>query len=354
MRKLASIQRVDWIKPIEGKDRIELAGILGWQVIVKKNEFSVGDHVVYIEIDSLLPEKPEFEFLRSKKFRIKTMKLGGVLSQGIAFPTSVLPNGSYELDTDVTDILGIKKYEPEIEVAPKTYKPKNPIVKFLYRYGIFRKLFSHKASKKQFPSFISKTDETRVQNIPQILTRKDITFEVTEKVDGNSVTFFLKREKLFGIIPYFDFGVCSRNLRLPKDNSGMWSLVGKYDIENVLKSIIGKNDFVAIQGEHVAPKVQGNKYRVSESDLYVFNLIFPHGKEDTYFMSCVLDGFGIKTVPILDYNYTLPDTVEELLDYATGTSKLYETLREGVVIRNYEHNISFKAVSPEFLIKNDE
>ena len=354
MRKLASIQRVDWIRPIEGRDRIELAGILGWQVIVQKGEFSVGDYVVYIEIDSQLPEKPEFEFLRSRKFRIKTMKMGGVLSQGIVFPFSVLPDGSYELDQDVTDVLNIKKYEPAIEDIPSEYKPKNPVIKFLYRYKIFRKLFSHKFSKKQFPSFISRTDETRIQNIPDMLTRKDITFEVTEKINGQSSTFFLKREKLFGIIPYFDFGVCSRNLRLPKGNSGIWSLVDKYDIEDVLKSIIGNHDFVAIQGEHISPKVQGNKYKVSESDLYVFNLIYPDGKRNSLDMLSILSEYGISVVPVIHVKFTLPDTVEELLDYATDTSMLYGTLREGVVIRNYENNVSFKVVSPEFLIKNDE
>ena len=109
VRKLASIQIITDLKPIEGKDRIVLATVLGWSVIVKKDEFNIGDKCIYIEIDSLLPEKPEFEFLRNKKFRIKTMKLGNTYSQGIVFPLSILPqNKTYQIGDDVTDILGIK------------------------------------------------------------------------------------------------------------------------------------------------------------------------------------------------------------------------------------------------------
>ena len=154
MRKLASIKEVGDLIPIEGRDRIELAIIDGWQVIVKKGEFSRGDKCVYIEIDSVLPEKPEFEFLRSKGFRIRTMKMAGVISQGICFPLSILPEGEYELEQDVSDIIGVKQYEKTIDDAPTEtpYKPpKYP--KWLMRWGWFRKIvsLSNKKKKKTIP-----------------------------------------------------------------------------------------------------------------------------------------------------------------------------------------------------------
>ena len=120
MRKLASIKTISEIHPIPNKDRIELAIVEGWQIIVKKDEFKVGGRCVFVEIDSILPEKPEFEFLRSKKFRIKTMKMSGVISQGICFPLSILPEGNYNIEDDVSDLIGIKKYEPQNEPEEKT------------------------------------------------------------------------------------------------------------------------------------------------------------------------------------------------------------------------------------------
>jgi hypothetical protein len=364
MRKLASIKTISELHPIEGKDRIELAIVDGWQIIVKKGEYQVGDKTVFIEIDSLLPEKPEFEFLRKNKFRIKTMKLSGVLSQGICFPLSILPqNREYNLEDDVTDIIGIKKYEPNADnkdvEEPKEINKKfqHPIFKLLFRYLIFRKLLLPKKQNKGFPEFISKTDETRIQNMPFILKNKDIKYIAREKVDGQSGTFFLRRmnKKWFWQKENFDFGVCSRNLRLWKeDNSSYWTVAKKYNIKSILMDLIKDNDFVAIQGECVAPNIQGNKYKVKEPDLYVFNLIYPDGKIPCLEAEEILAKYNIKWCPLIAKDFILPDTVNELLDFATGASKLHNTLREGIVLRNYEKNISFKAVSPEFLLKYDE
>ena len=120
MRNLAHIETIDWISPIEGKDRIVLAGILGWTVIVQKADFAVGDKVVFCEIDSVFPEKPEFEFLRKNNFRIKTMKMAGVLSQGICFPISMLPPGDYNIGDNVTELMGITQYEPTMDKEPSS------------------------------------------------------------------------------------------------------------------------------------------------------------------------------------------------------------------------------------------
>lgn len=170
MRKLASVKRISDIHHIDGKDRIVLANVDGWSVIVKKDEFDIGDLCVYIEIDSVLPPKPEFEFLEKNNYRIKTMKMAGVISSGICFPLSILPektSGDYEIDEDVTDILGIKQYEATMDKehdnkALNDVKNRHP--QFLMRWKWFRKLVLR--SKKEqygFPSFINKTDETRIQ-----------------------------------------------------------------------------------------------------------------------------------------------------------------------------------------------
>lgn len=199
MRKLASIKIISDIIPIEGKDRIVLAIIDGWSVIVQKNQFEIGGKCVYIEIDSVLPEKPEFEFLRKNSFRIKTMKMAGVISQGICFPLSILPEkskGEYEINEDVTDVIGVKQYERTMDKEPAetsvTNKKKYP--NFLMRMGWFRKLVLPKKKQNSFPSFISKTDETRIQNMPHILKDKR-EWIATEKVDGQSGTFCLVRHK---------------------------------------------------------------------------------------------------------------------------------------------------------------
>lgn len=360
-RALAHIEKIDWIKPIEGKDRIALAGVLGWTVIIQKSDYEIGQKCVFCEIDSVFPEKPEFEFLRSKKFRIKTMKMSGVLSQGICFPLSILPEGNYEIGDDVTDIIGITQYEPTMdkeEVSDtENEKTVKKYPKFLMRWVWFRKLVLPKKQSKGFPSFISKTDETRIQNAPFYL-EMDCNYVATEKVDGQSGSFTLQRVKgkHFWNKDTYDFAVCSRNLRKwKKDTSSFWSVVEKYNIEKILHQLIGDNEWVAIQGECVASNVQGNKYKVTEPDLYVFNLIYPSGRVGSIEAKRIVGEYGLKFVPIIDESVNLKGmSVADVLKYATGKSQLYDTLREGIVFRSLDGKQSFKAVSPEFLIKHGE
>ena len=359
-RALAHIEEINSIIPIEGKDRIVLATVLGWTVIVQK-DFKVGDKVVFAEIDSVFHDKPEFEFLRNKKFRIKTMKMAGVISQGIVFPLSILPEGEYNIGDDVTDILGITQYEPTMDKEEMdTESIKTPVKKypeFLMRMSWFRKLVLPKKQAKGFPSFISKTDETRIQNAPFYLNM-DCNWIATEKVDGQSGSFTLQRVKgkHFWNKDTYDFAVCSRNLRKwKKDTSSFWSVAEKYNIEEVLHKLIGDNEWVAIQGECVASNVQGNKYHVTEPDLYVFNLIYPSGRVGSVEAKKIVNNLGLKFVPILSENAQIKGmTVPEVLEYATGKSQLYDTLREGIVFRSEDGKQSFKAVSPEFLLKNNE
>ena len=199
MRQLVSIQTVNAVEPIAGADAIERVRVLGWWVVAKKGDYRPGDRVVYAEIDSLLPERPEFEFLRASSFRparvdpatgaveqpggfrIKTVRLRGQVSQGICFPLGILPEGApAEEGSDVTNLLGVVKWEPPLPV------------------GMGGRI------KGAFPGFLPKTDETRVQLLEETLARhRGRTFYATEKLDGTSFTAFVFEG---------DYGLCSRNL----------------------------------------------------------------------------------------------------------------------------------------------
>ena len=358
VRNLASIRKIDQILPIEGKDRIVLAIVDGWSVIVRKDEFSTGDLCVYIEIDSVLPEKPEFEFLRSKNFRIKTMKMAGCISSGICFPLSILPIGDYHFGDDVTNVLGIKQYTPTMDTGdlPAEFGRRKRYPRFLMRMAWFRRIVLKKCGNTEFPSFLRKTDETRIQNIPHVLDDREKEWIATEKIDGQSGTFALRRIK--SKIPFirdrFEYIVCSRTRRLPHhDSSSYWSVSDKYHIESVLREFIGENDYVYIQGEVVGPRIQGNKYNLSEYDLYVFNVGTEMGRLDSVRAKLVCVDRGMKFVPILE-KMRLPETVDEVLQYAHGKSAIGDTLREGVVFRSLDGRESFKAVDPLYLIKYDE
>lgn len=336
-RKMASIQRVVGVNPIQNADAIEASKILGWTVVTKKGEFKVGDLCVYVEIDALLPERPEFEFMRSKKFRIKTVRLRGQVSQGIAFPLSILggveekPEGLELFEgVDVSEILGIVKYEPPVDAA-----------------------IGGEISRPM-PGFLLKTDEPRIQSIPGVLERHagKIGY-VAEKLEGASGTFYVKN----GV-----FGVCSRNFELREDHQNIfWLVARKLNLEEKLLSLGG--DF-AVQGEVIGPKIQGNLYRLKEPAVRFFNLFDIENSE--YLSFCefkkiVSERLGLPLVPILDENYPLPSCVDELIGYAEGKSALEgcsDVEREGIVWRPLEETrdpdigrLSVKAVSNRYLLK---
>lgn len=193
MRNLASIQRVTNIRPIEGKDRIVQCNVLGWNLIIKKDEFEEGCKCVYCEIDSVLPDKPEFEFLRKNNFRVRTMKMAGVRSEGICFPLTILParEKPYEIGEDVTDLMGITKWEPQEEEtwwkdlkqeqSKKTFWEKLPLMRFRWYRRIFGK---SKKAKRGWPEQIPCTDEQRIQNCPWVLDDKETKWLASEKLDG--------------------------------------------------------------------------------------------------------------------------------------------------------------------------
>ena len=273
---------------------------------------------------------------------------------------SILPEGVYYIDDDVTDIIGVTQYEETMDVDPevsdaKSSKMKYP--KFLMRFSWFRKLVLKKTIRADFPDFISKTDETRVQNIPYVVHDKR-EWIATEKIDGTSGTFCLVRRK--SKIPFvkdrFEYIVCSRNKRLvSNDGSIYWQVSDKFHIEDVLHNIIGESNWVAIQGECIGPKIQKNKYKRSEPDMYVFNLVYPtSGRLGSLDAREICVANSLKFVPIIDSAYVLPDTVNEILEYAHGKSMIGDSPREGIVFRSKNGKTSFKAVDPLFLLNYDE
>jgi len=363
MRKLATIRKIKEIREINGADAIETAIVDGWECVVKKSEnFKVDDLVVYIEIDSIVPERPEFEFLRDRKFRVKTIKLRKQISQGLVLPLSVLPKGTKIVeDTDVTDILGIKKYDPEGELEEKlmqqSQKSKNPVIKFLMRFKFYRRYFAKSKRKGGFPEWIVKTDEERIQNRTAMFNVEkelDTKFIVTEKVDGQSATYFIEKHGR-----KFSFGVCSRNMNLTNDSNrggSYWAVAKQFNIKDVLIAIANeyKAERVVLQGENLGDGIQGNKYKINGYDFYAFNLIIDGKKIPTPQMAEILHNYEIQSVPILEIGFSLKDSVQEMVEYAKGNSILLKRKREGVVIRNYDRNISFKVINPEFLLEDKD
>lgn len=367
-RKLASIQTIVSIAPIEGADKILKATVLGWElVIAKADNFKVGDLVCYCEVDSILPDKPEFEFLRDRKFRIKTIKLKGQVSQGICFPLSILPKGNYKEGDDVTNLIGVRKYDPQAEFERKESDrlaaiDKNRLTKFFKKFAWYRRLF-FKAKRIPFPAFIKKTDEDRIQLFPDYYERwADLTFDVTEKVDGQSATYFMiPNKKIFPWDKKWKFGVCSRNFQLLKpDSSSYWTLAKELEIEEKMKCWCDTfNKGLIVQGEAVGVGIQGNKYKLNNVELFVFNVAHYDKGKRTYFNQSEQEEFclfsKLYTVPWLTSQFKLKPTIPEMVEYAKGYSLLNREIpREGIVVRNYANNVSFKVINTDFLLKYGE
>jgi RNA ligase (TIGR02306 family) len=347
MRKLATIQRITNLTPIPDADKIEVAQVLGWKVVVKKGEFHVGSLVVYCEIDSLLPkDREEFEFLKHNNYRIRTVKLRGQVSQGICFPLDILNNNTRwhieELERsrltlhdladspvgfDVTEELGIEKYEAPIpaELAGD--------------------------AKGGFPSFMMITDEDRIQILPHIpVEYAGQSFVATEKLDGSSGSFYWKD----GV-----FGVCGRNWEYYESpTNSFWKFARQNFMEEKL-GVLGRN--LGLQGEIIGEGIQKNKYKLRGQTVRFFRMFDIDKYEFLPYheMVEIIDYLRLETVPILDMDYILPASVDEILAYAEGKSQLNpQTEREGVVFVRHEvknqGRLSFKAISNKFLIKNEE
>jgi len=342
MRKLATIRRIDDIQPIKNADAIEVATVGGWKSVVGKDQYEIGETIIYCEIDSLLPIREEFEFLRGSShiqmgevegFRLRTMKLRGQISQGLIIPLDSLSKGlglptlSLEIGLDVSELLDIIKYE-------------KPIPKKLD--GMVNGYIEGR---------IQKTNEERIQNL-DYEEMKQYSYYESEKMDGESFTSFLLDDR---------FGVCTRELDLivPDEYSDdlprHLRFALKHNLEDKVRSF-GTN--IAFQGELIGPGIKKNKYNLEELEVRLFNVfdIDTH----TYFNKEELKDFadkvGLKVCPVVYEKTKLPNTIDELLESVEGKSNLSDTEREGSVFVSIDslERISFKVISNRYLLKGGE
>lgn len=344
MRKLASVRVIDAISAIPEADAIEVATIGGWDVVVKKGEYKPGDVAVYFEVDSWIPttlagfltkpgqEPREYEGIKGE--RLKTVKLRGQLSQGLLLPLSVLPSipdstADWEDEDDVTELLGILKWEPPVNAQ------------------------TGGAPRGNFPSLVPKTDEDRIQNMsrqfPKWIEDK-LTFEVSEKLEGTSCTMYLHHDS------FEQFAVCSRNLSLTENpDNTLWALAREFRVEEQLREreLFG----LAIQGEVIGPGIQKNIYKLNRPEFHVYKIYDTKAGAymDTNERRELCEALGLKHVPVLSKSMDLEHlTIKDVLALAEGKSQLLATQeREGLVFKcNEIPELSFKAISNKYLLKN--
>jgi len=338
-RKLASIQYVHNITPIEGAEKIECVHVLGWQCVANKGQFSIGDKCIYMEVDSFLPVCERFEFLRASSFkeneimgagfRLKTMKFRGQISQGLVQPLEILPEGEYEIGDDVTELLGIRKWEIEERVS------------------------NDGTVIAEFPSEISKTDELRVQSYPELIEEfKSVKgYYISTKMDGCSVTMYKSGDH---------FGVCGRNYEYADDDKcDMWKYAHEHRIEERLKE--NNLDDIAIQGEFCGPGIQKNRLNLKTPEWYVFTVtdMKTNTRLSMYKTEEICKLLDLNMVPIEEVEEEFKyKNVDELLErakgkYASGRNK------EGIVIRPVETvysntiagPLSMKVINNDYLLK---
>ncbi len=397
-RELAYIVKIDEIEPIVGRDRVECAVVGGWKIMVRKGELHPGDYAVYFEIDSKLPECAPFEFLAAKHYKIKTQRYktpdGPFYSQGLVMPFKDfvdehggvpawlatinlrIANGEDVTHTFLTEALGVTYADPAdntrkaksmdkyAKMAQRHPKPfKKPWAKWMMRRSWGRKVmfafFGKKKDKKNgWPEWVKKTDEERVQNLNWSAVPKG-PWIATEKLDGSSTTFTMKRGRRKN-----QFYVCSRNVCFDTpdkdcyyDSNIYWEMAKRYNVEEVMNQIMNLNQFkdcewITIQGETFGAGVQKRTYNLEGHDFRAFNFITSKdGRWNSVEAAHLVRSYGIKWVPIVNEEFMFPETVAELLEIATGKSVIDGGDREGLVFRSLDGVSSFKAVSNEFLAK---
>lgn len=394
-RELAYAVKVTNITPIESADRVELAHVNGWQVMVKKGEYKVGDLAVYFEIDSKLPETEPFEFMAKYKYRVKTQKFikGSVLSQGLIMTPVELGLKDVKEGDFLTDKLGVTYYEVEDNIRKADNKKLAELKadkfmekwakehKFLFRFAFIRewrrkrflkKYFAKQKKTGDWPFWVTKTDEERCQNLPALFIDNHKQYWVTEKIDGTSTTFTMAQapaKKRHAII-------CSRNVvfntpekekqNYYKDTDGnvYVEMFEKYNINKVLNHILDEHpdyEFITIQGETYGGTIQKRKY-CDDHRFAIFNYIYKKKGEapvrlnpaQMYDKIRTINfnlGTNLETVPVIGQMTLEGYDCDILLKDAEGTSEIDGLPREGLVFRDVEGKESFKAVSNSFLEK---
>ena len=398
-RELAYLITVDAIEPIPGKDRVECAVVGGWRTMVKKGVFKPGSIGVYIEIDSKTPEKEPFDFLEKYHYKVKTQKFKTFYSQGLLMaPEDFGWNVAEELVKDdkgeihsvkddsrfLTSQLGITyataddnkrkapsvdKYKKMAQRHPELFKKKwaRWMMKRTWGKKVMFFFFGKKKDKRTWPAWVKKTDEERVQNMPWVFEAADwhdARWIATEKIDGTSTTFTMKRLGR----NKFDFYVCSRNVCFDtpeKENKCFYEsnvyteMAQKYNVKAVLRDMLNTDtslEFVTLQGETYGEGIQKRDYSLKEHDFMAFNLIYGQKngtvkRLNPIEMTLALGSYCIPCVPIVNADFKMPATCDELLAIATDKSMVDGKEREGLVFRDTNGERSFKAVSNEFLTK---
>lgn len=332
-RKLATIRKIDNIVPIKDADAIECAVVGGWNVVVKKDEFKVGELATYFEIDSWMPKELAPFLFEGKEFegvegaRLRTKKLRGVVSQGLLLPRQIVLDkvGEISEGMDVTELLNIKKWD----------KPLSPQLTGL--------------AKGNFPSFIPKTDQERVQNLSkEIGEMQGEVFEATLKLDGSSITIYSNKEG----DEWVD-GVCSRNLDLKEGDSAFWIIAKQ---ENIHEKIHSTGRSLAVQGEMLNTNIQGNWEKVEKLCMFVYDIYDIDAKK--YLLPeeriSLCNELSIPHVPVFDSEFVLDKSVAELLTIADGDGMNKGVKREGLVFKHKTSDFSFKAISNSYLLKNKD
>ena len=404
VRELAYVVTIDNIEPILGYDRVEWATVGGWKVIVQKGQFNIGDPAIYFEIDSKMPSNKEcFAFLEKRHYKVKTLKMCKVISQGLLmhaedFGWEIIFDGTktpYIYDGEkvhyaddesrfLTEKLGVtyadaednqrkaKNVDPNAKFASMKARHKkffsNPIIKKLWKHKWFRNfifvfLGKKKDKPRSFPTkfqYVKRSDEERVENMPWILKDKE-PWVKTQKIDGTSSTYILEKKGKRKFEEY----VCSRNVRqlTPSqknyhtdiEGNVYWMMADKYKIFDFLKSYLIENnlEYVCLQGETAGPSLQGNPHKFKEIRFFGYNFIRSDtGRMNSIEAAKICEKAGIPWVPIADEAYILPDDMETLKLDADGPCIVGEGLREGWVYRSLDGQRSFKNVSREYLLKH--
>jgi len=340
MRKLVTLRQVKEILPIEGADKIELAKIDGWQCVVRKGEFKIGSLAIYFEIDSFLPIIEQFDFLKTQGtktiadgsvgYRIKTIKLRKTLSQGLLLPTSAFQDKitgiAANLDTDLTELLGVKLYEPPMPANLR---------------GLMAGLF---------PFYIKKSDQERIQNLPELFADNDEEYEASEKLNGTSGTYFFNEGK---------FGLCSRNYELKEEDVTAYCEIAKQI--NIKEKLTNYNKNIAIQGEIIGEGIAKNPYKLKGQKFFVFDiwdidnrkyLEAPQRKE-------IVEKMQLNHVPIIEHIKIFEKCTDmnSILEYVRKKSMLEPSIEmEGVVFKPTRSTLfqSFKVINNELLLKEKD
>lgn len=352
MSHLASVQKILNITPISGADAIETAHVLGWEVVIKKGEFKEGDLCVYIQIDTIVPETEQFDFLRERKYRVRTIKLRKQISQGLIVP---LPRGKFNEGDDVTDLLGIKKFEKPDNNPERFEKPRMPkkwykkwiyIFKYNFLYKIFPRL--RKKQRSSFPThLVSVTDEERIQNIPQVLNQyAGKLFVVSYKLDGSSITIIHSK-----VLGKNKFRICSRRFELHCNKNDWYRVFVTTDFKYEILKLVSHFDTndIIVQGEAIG-KFNGNHHNLPSEQIRLFN-IYVNGKRlkpKEFLETCIK--MNIPHCPKYK-EVILSHTLEEILKESEIKDLLNpNTDVEGLVWRCVDDNMSFKVINNKYLL----